>query len=491
MKTARFLVFLSLFFVGFSNAYSQTVDWVRQLGTGSVDVSYGVSADGLGNVYISGYTEGSLEGTIAGITDGFLSKYNSSGTLLWTEQFGSSGYDRSYGVSADGLGSVYISGNTTGSLEGTNAGRSDVFVSKYNDSGSLLWTKQLGSSSHETSFGVSADDLGNVFISGSTSGNLGGTNGVVSDAFVSKYNTSGTLLWTTQIDSGGHDNSRSVSADGLGNVFISGYTDSTLGETSAGSLDGFVSKFDTSGALLWTEQLGTSVFDISYGVSADGLGNVFISGYTDSILDGTSGGGRDAFVSKYDDDGTLLWTRQTGASSSDSSYGVSADEMGNVYISGYTFGSLDGANVGGADAFVSKYDANGRLLWTKQSGTSSKDESNSVSADGLGNVYISGMTEGSFGGTHAGDLDAFVLKISCVAGDFDGDCDVDGQDFLTWQRDGGSGTELSAWQSYYGESINATLQSSLAEVPEPTSLLLLTVAAWCNSARFAFGSRGR
>ncbi len=333
-------------------------------------------------------------------------------SLLWTEQLGTSSSDGSDSVSADGLGNVYISGVTQGNLGGTNAGGDDAFVSKYDASGTLLWTEQLGTSSSEFSNGVSADGLGNVYISGVTQGNLGGPNAGNSDVFVSKYDASGTLLWTEQLGTSSSDFSSGVSADGLGNVYISGSTQGNLGGPNAGNRDAFVSKYDASGTLLWTEQLGTSSWDESHGVSADGLGNVYISGTTLGNLGGTNAGSSDAFVSKYDASGTLLWTEQLGTSSWDESSGVSADGLGNVYISGNTQGNLGGPNAGGPDAFVSKYDASGTLLWTEQLGTSSGDVSRGVSADGLGNVYISGTTLGNLGGTNAGSFDAFVAKIS-------------------------------------------------------------------------------
>ena len=94
----------------------------------------------------------------------------------------------------------------------------------------------------------------------------------------------------------------------------------------------------------------------------------------------------------------LEWTRQLGTSSNDSSSGVSADGLGNVYISGSTEGSLGGANAGLQDAFVSKYDAAGNFLWTRQLGTTNGDYSYGVSADGLGNVYISGATYAAWAG---------------------------------------------------------------------------------------------
>ncbi len=112
-------------------AASVILQWTEQLGTGSDDYSYGVSADSLGNVYITGDTTGSLGGPNAGLRDAFLAKYNASGALQWTEQLGTGSSDHSYGVSADSLGNVYISGRTDGSLGGPNAGGADAFVAKY------------------------------------------------------------------------------------------------------------------------------------------------------------------------------------------------------------------------------------------------------------------------------------------------------------------------------------------------------------------------
>ena len=104
--------------------------WTRQLGTSSGDISYSVAIDGSGNAYISGYTGGDLGGTNAGLHDAFLAKYDSAGSLLWTRQLGTSSGD--YGsVAIDGSGNVYISGGTGGSLGGPNAGSDDVFLAKY------------------------------------------------------------------------------------------------------------------------------------------------------------------------------------------------------------------------------------------------------------------------------------------------------------------------------------------------------------------------
>ena len=154
--------------------------------------------------------------------------------------------------------------------------------------------------------------------------------------------------------------------------------------------------------LQWTRQLGTSGQDDGWGVSPDGLGNVYISGWTDGSLGGPNAGSSDAFVSKYNADGNLQWIRQFGTSLGDNSLDVSADDSGNVYISGGIAHNLPGQPVAG-DAFLAKYDANGNSQWMRQLGTSGTiSGGGGVSTDGLGNIYLVGETTGSLGGPNAG-----------------------------------------------------------------------------------------
>ena len=108
----------------------------------------------------------------------------------------------------------------------------------------------------------------------------------------------------------------------------------------------------------------------------------------------------------------IEWARQLGTSAGDYSLGVAADPLGNVFITGGTCGSLGGPNAGRSDAFVSKYDGAGSLLWTRQLGTSSYDEGYGAALDPLGNVFFSGYTKGSLGGPNAGDFDAFLVKLT-------------------------------------------------------------------------------
>ena len=105
--------------------------WTKQLGTVADDISSAIAIDSNNNVYITGYTEGALVGTSAGTIDAFLVKYNSVGTSLWTKQLGTTANDITSAIAIDSNNNVYISGYTTGSLVGTNAGSIDAFLVKY------------------------------------------------------------------------------------------------------------------------------------------------------------------------------------------------------------------------------------------------------------------------------------------------------------------------------------------------------------------------
>jgi hypothetical protein len=371
--------------------------WKKQLGTSSYDYSSGVATDSQGNVFISGVTEGALAGSNKGGKDAWVAKYSPEGTLLWKKQLGSSEYDYSYGVATDSQGNVFISGYTFGALAGDNKGRGDAWVAKYSPEGTLLWTKQLGSSEYDYSYGVATDSQGNVFISGYTLGALAGSNKGFYDAWVAKYGPKGALLWKQQLGTSRDDYSYGVATDSQGNVFISGETDGKLGGSNQRSYDAWVAKYSPEGTLLWTKQLGSSASDVSEGVATDSQGNVFISGKTSGALAGSNKGRGDAWVAKYGPKGVLLWKQQLGTSEYDYSYGVATDSQGNVFISGDTDGALAGSNKGRSDAWVAKYSPNGKLWWLRQEGTRTYDSASNVATDNNGHVLVTGITEGNLG----------------------------------------------------------------------------------------------
>jgi len=182
----------------------------KQLGTSSKDYGTSVTTDSSGNIYVTGFTEGGLDGnTSSGGNDMFLVKYNSSGIKQWTKQLGTSSLDYGNGVTSDSSGNIYVTGITSGGLDGnTIYGKNDIFLVKYNSSGTKQWTKQLGTSSSDSGIGVTTDSSGNIYVTGYTKGGLDGnanSGGIrcyirasCKDIFLVKYNSSGIKQWTKQ-----------------------------------------------------------------------------------------------------------------------------------------------------------------------------------------------------------------------------------------------------------------------------------------------------
>jgi hypothetical protein len=354
-----------------------------------------VGTDGLGNVYISGYSSGSLGGPNAGGRDAFLSKYDSAGNRLWIRQLGSSDSDSSYGVAVDAPGNAYMAGY----IEGAAGSTADAFVSKLDPAGNVIWSRG------GTSWDVALDPLGNVLACGQASG-IGG----YGDFLVSKYDPAGSLTWTRQFGSANSESVSGVAADGSGNVYLSG---STRDPYVGGLNDILLCKYDAAGNLAWHRQLGSpsGEYDTSTGVAADASGNVYVTGWTSGSIGGQNAGNTDTFLLKYNTTGDLVWTRQLGTSGCDQAGAIAVDQAGRIYITGYTSESLNGPSAGNADVFVAKFDAGGSMVWTCQFGSSDYDNGWGITVDALGNVYVTGCTLGSLGGPSAGYFDAFLVKV--------------------------------------------------------------------------------
>ncbi len=233
------------------------------------------------------------------------------------------------------------------------------------NSGPKIWigTQLLGTSAGESGKGVSIDSNNNIYITGFTSGNLDGkTNAEGYDIFLVKYNSSGEKQWTQQLSASADEVANGVSIDSNNNIYITGYTYGNLdGKTNAGGYDIFLVKYNSSGEKQWTQLLGSSSYDKSYGVSTDSNNNIYITGSTSGNLDGkTNAGQRDIFLVKYNSSGEKQWTQQLGSSTGEYGKGVSIDSNNNIYIAGGTSGNLDGkTNAGDYDIFLVKYNSSG------------------------------------------------------------------------------------------------------------------------------------
>jgi uncharacterized delta-60 repeat protein len=324
-----------------------------------------VAVDSSDNIYLTGWTQGGLDGnTNAGGQDIFLVKYNSSGVKQGTQQLGTSTDDFGLGVTVDSSNNIYVTGFTAGGLDGnTNSGSYDTFLVKYNSSGTKQWTQQLGTSSRDIVTRVTVDSSDNIFVTGTTYGGLdGNTNSGEKDIFLVKYNSSGTKQWTQQLGTSADDFGYGVTVDSSDNIYLMGYTAGGLDwNTNSGENDTFLAKYNSSGVKQWTQQLGTSASDVGYGVAVDSSDNIYLTGWTQGGLDGnTNAGGQDIFLVKYNSSGVKQWTQQLGSTSHEVGNGVTVDSSDNIYVTGTTYGGLDGnTNSGNLDIFLVKFNSDG------------------------------------------------------------------------------------------------------------------------------------
>jgi hypothetical protein len=420
-----------------------TFEWKRQSGisTAGYDSSNGIAVDRTGNIYTVGRTSGNLAGSNQGIYDAWISKYNSAGELIWQRQTGTGGYDAASGVAVDNEANTYAIGWTDG--QGGNTSDRTAWIIKFDSNGNEIWKKQLGTLNDDVSKGaISIGSDGSVYIVGRTTNNLPGISQGSTDAWVAKYDSSGNRIWARQIGTAAWDEAKSVASDRDGNIYIAGSTKGNLGGTNAGDVDSWLAKYDSSGNLVWQQQIGTIAEDEAFCVAVSNNGHVYLSGHTqnklgenfsgdlnewtgdfdvmrnafyhndNSQLGGIYYGSADAWVAQFNAvTGVLNWKRQLGTSAYESVTGVGTDIHSNAYITGRTRGQVADTYSGGDDAWVAKYNLNGALQWVRQLGTVGDDVSNGIAVSSAG-VYIGGVTSGNVGGNNLGGDDAWIAKLS-------------------------------------------------------------------------------
>ncbi len=311
--------------------------------------------------------------------------------IEWIRQFGSSASDFGFGISVDDSG-VYVVGDTKGALPGKSfaGGFNDAFVRKYDTAGTEIWTRQFGTSDNDALRAVAVDSTG-VYVAGDTGGSLPGqtNSGSATDAFVRKYDVGGTEVWTRQFGVSVFVTGNAIDVDATG-VYVAGSV--LLGalpsETNQGLFDAFVRKYDTNGNEVWTRQFGGVNEDHARAISV-GTSGVYVGGEIDCLSADPSL--CDVFIRKYDTAGTEIWTRQFGTAVLDVATGIFSDTTG-VYIVGLTEGTLPGqTSTGFRDGFVKKYDTAGTEVWTRQFGGTSSGALRGISGDTSG-VYVAGIT---------------------------------------------------------------------------------------------------
>ena len=180
-----------------------------------------------------------------------------------------------------------------------------------------------------------------------------------------------TFEWTRLLGTSGWEKGDTLTTGADGSIYIAGTTNSDLdGQTNSGSDDAFISKFNPDGTKVWTRLLGTNGWDEGNALTTGVDGSIYIAGFTHGDLDGLTNSSDynyyDTFISKFNPDGTKVWTRLLGTSAWDEENALTPGVDGSIYIAGTTYGDLDGqTNSGESDAFISKFNPDGTKVWTR------------------------------------------------------------------------------------------------------------------------------
>ncbi|HET7630068.1 MAG TPA: hypothetical protein VFK03_01720, partial [Candidatus Saccharimonadales bacterium] len=352
----------------FANSYS-----------GGYDNSIVQTADG-------GYATAGCTGCGSMGSNLLLTKYDSSGNVSWSRQWNGYSMAEAGTLVQTKDGGYAIAGDTYN----PGGGGYYMYLIKFDSSGNIVWRNIWGGSTYnDVAVAVAESSDGSLAVTGYTA-SYGAAPGTTFDAFLTKFTSSGTMLWSKAFGAAaGDDYGWSVVATSDGGYALAGYGNSY---TSAGN-DVFLARFDKDGNLLWTRTWGGAYNDYVSSVSLTSDGGYALTGYTASY--GTNpGAGFDAFLIKFDSAGDLKWSKTWGSVTGDElAYGVISTSDGGYALTGET-ASYGG---GGRDAFLAKFSSTGSLQWSKTFGGGTDDIGYSLVQTGDGGYAVTGEVNGSNG----------------------------------------------------------------------------------------------
>jgi beta-propeller repeat-containing protein len=481
MITILLLVLSSLTFIEPAPA-APTLSYSTYLGGIIADQIWAMTVDGAGNTYIAGYTASSnfpvfnaIQPNYGGEGDGFVAKFKPDGTPVYITYLGGTYLDSAQDIAVDTNGNAYVTGwtgsddfPTVNAFQPTYAGVWDAFVCKISSDGStLIYSSYLGGTDQEdrinagTPGGIAVDSTGAAYVTGDTQSsdfpvvnayqpNLVGT----SDIFITKISPSGSsIVYSTFLGGERTEAGFGIAVDTPGNVYVVGDTQSFAYPTAnpsqaacvpspdGGCYDAIVSALSSDGSsLIYSTYLGgNSVewIDRAFSIVVDSTSTAFVSGMTGSnnfpimnAYQSIYGGQIDAFVTKYNSTGQMLYSTYFGGSNSEVGYSIALNTQEDFYLTGITLSNdfptvdpLQAAIGGFEDAYITKFLADGQSVEysTYFGGSNGREEwgATGIGVDLAGNVYVTGMTEATdfpivnaWQANNHGSYDAFISKLS-------------------------------------------------------------------------------
>jgi len=316
----------------------------------------------------------------------------------------------------------------------------------------LIWGSYLAGSGFDEGCAVALDASGNAWIVGSTGSSdfptpggfqttVGGGGTYNGDVFVAKITPTGALAWATYLGGTSEDRGQALAIDRMGNVWLTGYTNSddfpvsqAFESSRGGDYDAFVAVVTPSGTLAWARYLGGTDSDYGYGIAIDASGSAWVTGAAESDdfpvpggFQTTYGGNSDAFVARITKTGDLAWASYYGGSNDDETFAIAIDSTGSVWVTGYSYspdlatpGGFDTTLDGHSEPFAVRVTRSGTLAWASYLGGTDHGNGAAIAIDASGNAWVAGSTcsadfptPGGFQTEYGGGLqDGFIARIT-------------------------------------------------------------------------------
>lgn len=366
--------------------------WVTQAGGTGNDYGQGISSLANGSSIVTGLfadnaSFGDFTITSAGSIDVFIAKLNADGSFAWVAQSEGPNQELGNGISTLSDGSSIITGYffgaaTFGGTTLTNAGNTDVFITKLNQDGSFAWATQAGGTGLDFGEAITTQRDGSSVVIGEFQGTARfGETTLTSagnpDVFIAKLNADGSYAWAKRAGGNGNDFGEGISSLPDGSSIVTGYFHGTatfgnITLTSSGSSDVFIAKLNADGSYAWATQAGGINFDEGQDISSQPDGSSIITGefegqatFGDTTLNST--GPTASFIAKLNADGSFAWATQAGGAGHSDGQGISSLPDGSSIVTGFfdgsaAFGETTLSSSGGFDIFTAALDANGNWL---------------------------------------------------------------------------------------------------------------------------------
>ena len=362
------------------------------------DRATNIGIDGSGNIYVTGQSDANAA-AIAVNYDILTVKYNSSGVQQFAQSFGgdAANDDIPAAMVVDASGNIFIAGSTD--TDPTEQIKNDLITLRYNNAGVLQWATPFsaGALNNNIARSISIDGAGNIFVSGYAE--------VIpnKNALTIKLNSDGNVEWDNSYNGIGDnaDNVHAIFRDATNNMYLAGYT---FGYESDRNF--MVMKLGATGNMLWEREINgssnTQSTDDAVALATDNSGNIYAAGYVKN-----SGTGYDMMLVKYSPTGDSVWAQQYNydlANETDKAIGIAISSDGKIYVTGRS--DQDAGIISNDDIITIKYSSAGIMEWANRfNGTGNGiDNAKSIKVASSGNIYVAGKT---YSGT---DMDMVLIK---------------------------------------------------------------------------------